>query len=158
VLITPQAIPAHCAGADKLPLLSLVGKGVCFDTGGLDIKTAAGMKLMKKVGPHALLSLAPPYPPFCHSPHSAIVRVLHASALEQEMHTACAPYSCCPQGLFINAQNPHTHTRLAVTNSTCLRCMRVLAGYGRGCLSARPGARYHVRAAACEAAGASASS
>ncbi len=28
--------------------LTLVGKGVCFDTGGLDIKTSAGMKLMKK--------------------------------------------------------------------------------------------------------------
>ncbi|WBU56910.1 leucyl aminopeptidase family protein [Paracoccus sediminicola] len=30
------------------PVLTLVGKGVCFDTGGLDIKPAAGMKLMKK--------------------------------------------------------------------------------------------------------------
>ena len=30
------------------PKLTLVGKGVCFDTGGLDIKTAGGMKLMKK--------------------------------------------------------------------------------------------------------------
>ncbi len=28
--------------------ISLVGKGVCFDSGGLDIKTAAGMNLMKK--------------------------------------------------------------------------------------------------------------
>jgi leucyl aminopeptidase len=30
------------------PLLTLVGKGVCFDTGGLDIKPAASMGLMKK--------------------------------------------------------------------------------------------------------------
>jgi leucyl aminopeptidase len=30
------------------PLLALVGKGVCFDTGGLDLKPAAGMALMKK--------------------------------------------------------------------------------------------------------------
>ena len=30
------------------PKVTLVGKGVCFDTGGLDIKTADGMKLMKK--------------------------------------------------------------------------------------------------------------
>ena len=30
------------------PLLTLVGKGVCFDTGGLDIKSAANMALMKK--------------------------------------------------------------------------------------------------------------
>lgn len=33
--------PAH-------PTVALVGKGVCFDSGGLDIKGAAGMKLMKK--------------------------------------------------------------------------------------------------------------
>jgi leucyl aminopeptidase len=28
--------------------ITLVGKGVCFDTGGLDLKPSAGMKLMKK--------------------------------------------------------------------------------------------------------------
>ncbi len=30
------------------PLVVLVGKGVCFDSGGLDLKPAAAMKLMKK--------------------------------------------------------------------------------------------------------------
>ena len=30
------------------PAVTLVGKGVCFDTGGLDIKPASGMLLMKK--------------------------------------------------------------------------------------------------------------
>lgn len=30
------------------PKITLVGKGVCFDTGGLDIKPASGMLLMKK--------------------------------------------------------------------------------------------------------------
>src|SRR5690606_26147438 len=30
------------------PRITLVGKGVCFDTGGLDIKGAANMALMKK--------------------------------------------------------------------------------------------------------------
>ncbi|MCZ4283021.1 leucyl aminopeptidase family protein [Kiloniella laminariae] len=33
---------------DKGPKITLVGKGVCFDTGGLDLKSAAGMLLMKK--------------------------------------------------------------------------------------------------------------
>ena len=33
--------PAH-------PLVAIVGKGVCFDTGGLDLKPAAGMRNMKK--------------------------------------------------------------------------------------------------------------
>ncbi len=32
----------------KGPKVTLVGKGVCFDTGGLDLKTADGMLLMKK--------------------------------------------------------------------------------------------------------------
>lgn len=42
--------PAH-------PKITIVGKGVCFDSGGLDIKNASGMALMKKDmagGAHAL--------------------------------------------------------------------------------------------------------
>lgn len=35
-------------GDDSHPKITLVGKGVCFDTGGLDLKNSAGMKLMKK--------------------------------------------------------------------------------------------------------------
>ena len=35
-------------GGAKDPLLTLVGKGVCFDSGGLDIKSADGMRQMKK--------------------------------------------------------------------------------------------------------------
>ena len=35
-------------GEAKNPLITLVGKGVCFDSGGLDIKGADGMRLMKK--------------------------------------------------------------------------------------------------------------
>jgi leucyl aminopeptidase len=35
-------------GDAKHAKVTLVGKGVCFDTGGLDIKAADGMKLMKK--------------------------------------------------------------------------------------------------------------
>lgn len=34
--------------AGKLPRVTICGKGVCFDTGGLDLKTSAGMRLMKK--------------------------------------------------------------------------------------------------------------
>ncbi len=42
------------------PKVTLVGKGVCFDSGGLDLKTPAGMKLMKKDmgGSAAVLALA----------------------------------------------------------------------------------------------------
>ena len=35
-------------GPQGAPKVTLVGKGVCFDTGGLDIKPASGMLLMKK--------------------------------------------------------------------------------------------------------------
>ena len=35
-------------GEPGRPLVALVGKGVVFDTGGLDLKTSSGMRLMKK--------------------------------------------------------------------------------------------------------------
>ena len=35
-------------GEDRHPLVAILGKGVCFDTGGLDLKSAENMKLMKK--------------------------------------------------------------------------------------------------------------
>ncbi len=35
-------------GDTRHPRIAIVGKGVCFDTGGLDIKPSAGMRLMKK--------------------------------------------------------------------------------------------------------------
>jgi leucyl aminopeptidase len=35
-------------GNPKHPRIAIVGKGVCFDSGGLDIKNASGMRLMKK--------------------------------------------------------------------------------------------------------------
>ena len=35
-------------GNAKHPRIAIVGKGVCFDSGGLDIKPAGGMRLMKK--------------------------------------------------------------------------------------------------------------
>jgi leucyl aminopeptidase len=35
-------------GRPNAPRVTLVGKGICFDTGGLDLKPASGMLLMKK--------------------------------------------------------------------------------------------------------------
>ena len=43
----PRMIEITWGAADK-PLVALVGKGVVFDTGGLDIKPSAGMRNMKK--------------------------------------------------------------------------------------------------------------
>ena len=45
----PCMIEFTWAGAgEDAPLVAIVGKGVVFDTGGLDIKPSAGMRLMKK--------------------------------------------------------------------------------------------------------------
>ena len=35
-------------GKESDPVLAIVGKGVCFDSGGLDVKSSSGMMLMKK--------------------------------------------------------------------------------------------------------------
>jgi leucyl aminopeptidase len=43
---------------EAYPRLTLVGKGVCFDSGGLDIKPGAGMALMKKDMGGAAVALA----------------------------------------------------------------------------------------------------
>jgi leucyl aminopeptidase len=47
-------------GSPEHPKVTLVGKGVCFDSGGLDIKPADAMKLMKKDmgGAATVLSIA----------------------------------------------------------------------------------------------------
>ena len=43
-----RMIEINWTGDANGPLIALVGKGVVFDTGGLDIKPSAGMRLMKK--------------------------------------------------------------------------------------------------------------
>jgi leucyl aminopeptidase len=43
----PRLIELHW-GDTRHPPIALVGKGVCFDSGGLDIKPSSGMRLMKK--------------------------------------------------------------------------------------------------------------
>lgn len=47
-----------CWGQESAPKVTLVGKGVCFDSGGLDIKSAAGMATMKKDMGGAAVALA----------------------------------------------------------------------------------------------------
>jgi leucyl aminopeptidase len=44
---SPRLIEAEW-GNPAHPRVAIVGKGVCFDSGGLDIKGAAGMRIMKK--------------------------------------------------------------------------------------------------------------
>jgi len=47
-LVDFEWIHSSSSSSDSLPLVTLVGKGVSFDTGGLDLKPANAMKLMKK--------------------------------------------------------------------------------------------------------------
>ena len=59
----PRVVTFHWHGStapENAPLLSLCGKGVCFDTGGYDLKPSAGMLRMKKDmgGAAAVLGLA----------------------------------------------------------------------------------------------------
>ena len=47
----PRVVTFHWRGAradDRAPLVSLCGKGVCFDTGGYDLKPSSAMLRMKK--------------------------------------------------------------------------------------------------------------
>ena len=43
----PRLIELHW-GKENAPRIAIIGKGVCFDSGGLDIKPSSGMRLMKK--------------------------------------------------------------------------------------------------------------
>lgn len=43
----PRLIDLSWGGKDK-PKITIVGKGICYDTGGLDIKPSIGMAMMKK--------------------------------------------------------------------------------------------------------------
>ena len=56
----PEDAGSSQGGSGALPRVTLVGKGVCFDTGGLDIKPPSNMMTMKKDmgGAAAVLSLA----------------------------------------------------------------------------------------------------
>jgi leucyl aminopeptidase len=44
---SPRLIEMHW-GKEDAPRVAVIGKGVCFDSGGLDIKPSSGMRLMKK--------------------------------------------------------------------------------------------------------------
>ena len=44
----PRMIEIRLGSTESAPLVAMIGKGVVFDTGGLDLKPSAGMRLMKK--------------------------------------------------------------------------------------------------------------
>ena len=74
-------------GNPSHPRVAIVGKGVCFDTGGLDIKSADGMRWMKKDmggGAHALglarLIMAEKLPIYLHMLVPAVENAISGNA------------------------------------------------------------------------------
>ena len=96
----PRLIELHW-GEDDHPRLALVGKGICFDSGGLDIKPSAGMRLMKKDMGGAAHALA-------------LAQLVMAAGLPVQLHLAIAAAENAISG---NAFRPGDvlHTRKGIT-------------------------------------------
>ena len=100
------------------PRLAIVGKGVCFDTGGLDLKPASGMRWMKKDMGGAAHALA-------------LARLVAAERLPVRMHllipaveNAVAGSAYRPgdvvrsrQGLFVEIDNTDAEGRLILADA-----------------------------------------
>ena len=110
-------------GDAKHPKVTLVGKGVCFDTGGLDIKPSSGMLIMKKDmgGAASVLALA----------HMVMDRKLKVSlrvlipAVENSISGAAfRPLDVYPsrKGLFVEIGNTDAEGRLVLADALTLAC------------------------------------
>ena len=110
-------------GADDAPAVTLVGKGVCFDTGGLDVKPSAGMRLMKKDmgGAATALGLA----------HMVMARGLRVRlrVLVPAVENAIGPAAFRPgdvlrsrKGLTVEIGNTDAEGRLVLADAMALAC------------------------------------
>lgn len=105
-------------GDDNHPKVTLVGKGICFDSGGLDIKPSSGMLLMKKDmgGAATVLALA-------HAVMSARLplrlRVLVAAAENSVSGNAFRPKDIIPsrKGLTVEIGNTDAEGRLVLCDA-----------------------------------------
>src|SRR5205823_9716138 len=100
------------------PRIAIVGKGVCFDTGGLDLKPAGGMRLMKKDmggAAHALalarLAIAEKLPVRLHLLIPAVENAVSAAA--------CRPGDIVRsrKGLFVEVDNTDAEGRLILADA-----------------------------------------
>lgn len=123
------------------PRLTLVGKGVCFDTGGLDLKPAAGMGLMKKDmgGAATVMGLAQMI--------MGLGLKLRLRVLVPAVENAVAGNAMRPQdiltsrkGLTVEVNNTDAEGRLVLADALaladeeapdCLICMATLTGAAR---------------------------
>jgi leucyl aminopeptidase len=108
-------------GAERAPKLTIVGKGICFDTGGLDIKPSSGMALMKKDMGGAASALA-----FAHLVMSAKLpvrlRVLIPAADNSIAGNAFRPGDVLPSrnGMTVEIGNTDAEGRLVLADALSL--------------------------------------
>jgi leucyl aminopeptidase len=128
-------------GRDEHPKVTLVGKGVCFDTGGLDLKTASGMATMKKDmgGAACVLGLAQS---IMSSGLPVRLRVLMPAVENSVSGAAFRPGDVLPsrKGLFVEIGNTDAEGRLILAdalaeadreNPALMFCVATLTGAAR---------------------------
>ena len=105
-------------GDAKHPRVAIIGKGVCFDSGGLDLKNASGMRLMKKDmggAAHALalagLVAAERLPVRLHLLIPAVENAVSAPALRP------GDVVKSRQGLFVEIDNTDAEGRLILADA-----------------------------------------
>jgi leucyl aminopeptidase len=108
--------PAH-------PKVTLVGKGVCFDTGGLDLKPSAGMLIMKKDmgGAANVLALAQMV---MDAKLKVRLRVLIPAVENAVAGNAFRPLDIFPsrKGLTVEIGNTDAEGRLVLADALALAC------------------------------------
>lgn len=113
----PQLSDLHW-GPVGAPKVTLVGKGVVFDSGGLDIKSAAGMRLMKKDmgGAAAVIALASM---IMSSKLNIRLRVLVPAVENAVSGDAFRPGDVLPtrKGLFVEVGNTDAEGRLILCDA-----------------------------------------
>jgi leucyl aminopeptidase len=110
-------------GQEEHPRVAVVGKGVCFDTGGLDIKGAEGMRHMKKDmggGAHALglarLIMALKLPVRLHMLVPAVENAIAGNAYRPGEVVATR------KGLNIEIGNTDAEGRVVLSDALALAC------------------------------------
>ena len=119
----PRLLDIHWSppGGAALPRLTLVGKGVCFDSGGLDIKPSSGMARMKKDmgGAAVALSLANM---LMRAKLRARLRVLIPAVENSVAGNAYRPGDILPtrKGLTVEVGNTDAEGRLVLCDALAL--------------------------------------
>ncbi len=110
-------------GDESHPKLTLVGKGVCFDTGGLDIKPSSAMRFMKKDmgGAAHVLALAEM---IMRLKLPVRLRVLIAAVENAIAGEAFRPGDICKsrKGIFVENTNTDAEGRLILADTLTYAC------------------------------------